>query len=173
MTCLVAYSKHDASRVFVRGIARKAGSPVRCQDSRTLTGSHNMLRRRFIGPFFGVFSVYKCLIVCVLSFTCACFARFVAIGFLQARCSSFGVLALKMFHFQDMTTSKIQVLHVHTRRGSSVKKCQENNRNSKVPCCRSWSGRIGRHGICWSSHGSCCFSVGSSVKRPFLTPWVL
>lgn len=133
MTCLVAYSKHDASRVFVRGIARKAGSPVRCQDSRTLTGSHNMLRRRFIGPFFGVFSVYKCLIVCVLSFTCACFARFVAIGFLQARCSSFGVLALKMFHFQDMTTSKIQVLHVHTRRGSSFKNMENNLQGSMLP----------------------------------------
>ena len=170
MTCLVAYSKHDASRVFVRGIARKAGSPVRCQDSRTLTGSHNMLRRRFIGPFFGVFSVYKCLIVCVLSFTCACFARFVAIGFLQARCSSFGVLALKMFHFQDMMPSNIQVLHVHTR-GFSFKNIWKTS--SKVPCCRSWSGRIGGHGICWSSHGSCCFSVGSSVKRPFRPPRVL
>lgn len=58
MTCLVAHSKHDASRVFVPGIARKAGSPVRCQESRTLKGLLRYVKNvDSLGRFLNVFSI--------------------------------------------------------------------------------------------------------------------
>lgn len=68
-------------------------------ESSEVSGIKNFDMLRYVkmsihwAVFLYVFSL--CLIVCALSCTCACFARFVAIGFLQARCSSFGVLALK------------------------------------------------------------------------------
>lgn len=165
MPCFVACLKHDSLPVFVPGIARKAGSPVRCQDSRILTGSHNMLKCRFID--WAVFSVF---LVCVLSCTCASFAGFVAIGFLQAsRCSSFGVLALKKgIHFQGMTTSNIQVLHVYSR-GSWLQKCQETPRFHAAE-----AGVAGLEGMesVGPAMAAAAFLLGSSVKRPFLTPQV-
>ena len=102
---------------------------------------------------------------CFFSFFSLC--TFLYLRFLCWLCGHWILTSIKVFLVRrsglkerNPLSRHDDIQHTGPSRLQSRLLASKMSRNSKVPCCRSWSGRIGGHGICWSSHGSCCFSVG-------------